>query len=384
MKTPTESNSSRLLIWDLPTRVFHWLLALAFVIAFITSDDSRYLFAHVYGGYLFGFLLVFRFVWGAVGSRYARFRSFAYDWPSVTAYLKGLVSGQAARHIGHNPAGSWAIFLMLLLGLTLVVSGLVVLGGEERHGPLNGLISFKIGSALKDVHELLAWMMLAVVGLHLCGVLVESVFHKENLVWSMITGRKDAEAGTPGVHGFHLLGLTMLCAGVVSAVGYFHGYLVETADNPYRPFRGPQLADSAVWREACGECHLAFHPNLLPARSWQRMMDEQGEHFGEDLALDEETVATVTAFMVQHAAEERLTEASNEMVETIDADEKPLSITQTKYWKKEHEHINDVYWKSDKVKSKVNCAACHLDAKDGTFEDSSMRLPKLKTSEHSK
>src|SRR3569832_386059 len=106
----------RLLIWDLPTRVFHWLLVAAFTAAWVTFDDIRYLDVHVYAGYLFFGLLVFRLVWGMIGSRHARFRSFAYEWPSVWAYLRGLLSGQAARHVGHNPAGAWAIFLLLALG----------------------------------------------------------------------------------------------------------------------------------------------------------------------------------------------------------------------------------------------------------------------------
>src|SRR3569832_2373175 len=126
----------RLLIWVLPTRVFHWLLVAAFTAAWVTFDDNRYLDVHVYAGYLFFGLLVFRLVWGMIGSRHARFRSFAYEWPSVWAYLRGLLSGQAARPEGHNPAGAWAIFLMLALGLLVSLTGVMVLGGEEGHGPL--------------------------------------------------------------------------------------------------------------------------------------------------------------------------------------------------------------------------------------------------------
>ena len=373
------STTSRraVLIWDLPTRIFHWLLAVGFSLALITSDDSRYLYAHVYGGYLFAALLAFRFIWGAVGSHYARFRSFAYDWPSVSAYLRGLLTGQAARYIGHNPAGSWAIFLMLLLGLLVVVTGLIVLGGEEHHGPLKELIGFKTGNRVKEVHEFLAWFMAAVVAVHLCGVIVESLYHRENLIWSMITGRKTASAGTPGVRGFALLGVVMLLAGVSSALWYFHGYLVETADHPYRPFKGPQLADNPLWREVCGECHLAFHPNLLPARSWDRLLDEQADHFGEDLALDADTVEEIRRFLTAHAAEQRRTEAAYDIMESLRPDETPLSIVKTDFWKKEHEDIDDAYWTSSKVQNRINCPACHLDAGDGTFEDSSMRLPDI-------
>ena len=321
-------------VWDLPTRSFHWLLAVSFAIAWITHESSRFLYAHAYGGYLFFFLLIFRFVWGSIGSRYARFRSFAYDWPSVRAYLKGLISGRAARHIGHNPAGAWAIFMMLGLGVLVSVSGLMVLGGEENHGPLAGLISPQIGDASHEIHEVLANAMLVLVLIHLGGVLVESVIHRENLIWSMITGVKEALAGTPGVRNFGLIGVALLAIAAGSALYYFRGYITETPDKPFLPYQGPKLADHAVWRKACGECHLAFHPTLLPARSWRVMMEQQHDHFGDDLDLDEVTTKDILAFMVEHAAETKVTEPAREMARTVAENDAPLRITETEFWKK--------------------------------------------------
>lgn len=377
MQNSDSDKSARVVVWDLPTRVFHWLLLVGFAAAFLTSEDSRYLYHHVFGGYLFFGLLVFRFVWGAVGSHYARFRAFAYNWPSVTAYLKGLLTGQAARHIGHNPAGSWAIFLMLGLGLALSVTGLLTLGGEEGHGPLAGLVSYELGSLTQEIHETLAWAMLGLVALHLGGVIVESFIHKENLIWSMITGVKEVVAGVPGVYRYGLLGTAMLLLASVSAVLYFRGYFTETPDKPFLPYRGPVLPDNATWRKECGDCHLAYHPTLLPARSWQRMLDEQADHFGEDLSLDDDTRAEITTFLTANAAETKLTEAAHEIMRTVPPDQAPQRITETDYWKHEHREVDDVYWKSPKVKNKINCDACHFDAKFGTFEDSDMRLPKL-------
>lgn len=116
--------------------------------------------------------------------------SFAYDWPSVRVYLKGLVNGQAARHIGHNPGGARAIFIMLGLGVLVSVSGLMVLGGEENHSPLAGLITPQAGEAAHEAHEVLSNLMLALVFIHVGGVLVESFIHCENLIWSMIQESK--------------------------------------------------------------------------------------------------------------------------------------------------------------------------------------------------
>jgi len=366
------------IIWDLPTRVFHWLLVTSFALAWITFDDNRYLFAHVYAGYLFLSLLIFRFVWGVVGTYYARFRTFAYDWASGADYLKGLLSGKASRHIGHNPVGGWAIFIMLALGLLIGITGLLVLGGEEGHGPLRGLISFEIGTGSKEFHEVFAWIMLAIVVIHVFGVIGESIIHRENLIWSMLTGRKEDVLEATKVRGHGLLGVLLLTIVFASALFYFRGYLVETADDLYRPFQGPSLPDNATWRSECGDCHLAFHPTLLPKRSWQLMLNTLDDHFGEELEYDAETLAELEPFLTENAAESGLTEPAHKVNKSIAADKTPLRITKTKYWVKKHIGINDEYWDHEKIASKTNCEACHLDAEEGTFEDSDMRLPNIK------
>ncbi|MDH5326053.1 MAG: cytochrome b/b6 domain-containing protein [Gammaproteobacteria bacterium] len=366
-------------IWDLPTRAFHWLLVLSFLLAWLSYDDNRFLFVHVYAGYTMLALLGFRFLWGVIGTRYARFHSFAYDWRSVTAYLKGLLDGTAMRHIGHNPIGGWAIFLLLALGLAVAFSGLITLGGEEGHGPLAGWVGFRIGILSREWHTLLAWGMLGLTAIHVTGVLAESLFHRDNLIWSMITGRKDGTAGEPGVHGHHLLGLLMVVLVSASALFYFRGYLTESADNLYQPYTGPELPDNAQWREACGECHFAFHPSLLPRRSWEKMFSQQHEHFGEDLDLSEDDAKSLLEFHLKYPAESNLTEPSRKILYYTPENELPLRVSETHYIVKKHKDIEDVYWKHNKVKSKSNCSACHLDANRGTYEDSDMRLPDINT-----
>jgi len=369
------SKVAKTLIWDLPTRVFHWLLLASYVLAWISYDDNRFLFVHVFAGYVFFGLLIFRLTWGLIGTHYARFHSFAHDWSSVSEYLKGLFTGQAMRYIGHNPVGGQAILAMLILGLLISITGLLALGGEEGHGPLQGLVSYTIGIASHSLHEILAWLMLALTVIHVIGVIVESLFHKENLIWAMISGHKDDAAGETGVKGHHYLGLLIAIVVVISALAYFRGYLQETGDNLYQPYQGPVLPDNAAWRESCSECHFSFHPSLLPARSWQKIFDTQHEHFGDDLDLEPATLAALLKFHLDNAAERGLTEFARKILYYTPANETPLRITETVYWKKKHADIDAAYWK--KVKFKGNCDACHLDAKQGTYEDSDMRLPKL-------
>lgn len=371
----SKRGSTRTYVWDVPTRVFHWCLVASFAAAWLTFDDNRFLYVHVYAGSTFFGLLIFRLLWGIAGTRYARFRAFAYDWPSVWAYLKGLATGQAARYLGHNPAGSWAIFLMLVLGVAVSLSGLVTLGGEERHGLLRGLFSFAAGAAAREVHEIAAWSMLGVAVIHVAGVIVESLFHHENLIGAMITGYK-AGAGEGANQAYRLVG-TLLALGIAGfGLYWFKGYLHETPDRPYVPFVGPQLPDNATWRQECGDCHMPYHPTLLPARSWRKLMADQADHFGDDLALDPETTQEITTFLVNNAAESELSEPAWRVNTTTPPTLTPLRTSDTPYWKNKHAQIPERVWKMEKVKEKGNCQACHLDALQGTFEDSGMRLPK--------
>jgi hypothetical protein len=213
--------------------------------------------------------------------------------------------------------------------------------------------------------------------LHILGVIVESVFHRENLVWSMITGYKPGEQDTTAARLYALVAVLLLGSVAGWAVYYFHGYFTQTDDRPFLAFTHDPLPDNQTWRSECSDCHLAFHPVLLPARSWKRMMDEQGDHFGEDLFLDEETLREITAFLEANASESGLTEPAHKITESTPADQAPQRITELEYWKHKHREIDEVYWNSDTVKSKTNCDACHLDAEQGWFEDSNMKLPKI-------
>lgn len=201
----------RVLVWDLPTRVFHWTLAASFAGAYLTAESERYRDIHVALGYLMFGLLAFRLVWGFVGTTYARFGSFACQPAAVVCYVRSLFSPQPEHHVGHNPVGGVAIFLLLLLGLLISISGVGLyweFGDEE---------------VWEELHEIAANLMLLVVFVHIAGVLVSSVLHKENLVRSMLSGYKtaDTEAGITRAHVG--LGVIMLVA-VVAFLWFFLGY----------------------------------------------------------------------------------------------------------------------------------------------------------------
>jgi cytochrome b len=205
---------TRILVWDLPTRVFHWLLAASFAGAFLTAESERYRDVHVALGYTVLGLLAFRLVWAFVGTRYARLSSFAFSPKAVVAYLKSLATTRPMHYVGHNPAGSWSIYLVVALGLVTGLTGYAVRQELAGHW-------------LEELHEGAANAMLAMVVLHVAGVILSSVLHRENLARAMVTGYKHGRPGqgigrTRWPVALVLAGsVAVLWSGVLEAPGWF-------------------------------------------------------------------------------------------------------------------------------------------------------------------
>lgn len=169
----------QVLVWDAPVRVFHWLLVLSFAGAWLTAESERWRLAHVTLGYTMAGLVAFRVLWGLIGTRHARFASFVRGRAAVTRYLGSLVRGRPEHHVGHNPAGALAIVALLLLAVAVAFTGWA--GYQEL-----------AGHWVEEVHEGAATVMLVLVGVHVAAVALSSWLHRENLVASMVTGRKAA------------------------------------------------------------------------------------------------------------------------------------------------------------------------------------------------
>ncbi len=178
---PEEPVQRAVLVWDAPVRVFHWLMVLSFAGAWLTAESERWQQVHVTLGYTMAGLVAFRLIWGLVGPRHARFSSFVRGPAAVARYLGAALRGRPEHHTGHNPAGAIAIVALLVLAAAVTATGWANFNDLGGHW-------------LEEVHEAAATLMLAVVGVHLAGVLLGSWLHRENLVGAMITGRK---AGTP-------------------------------------------------------------------------------------------------------------------------------------------------------------------------------------------
>jgi cytochrome b len=191
---------AKVLVWDLPVRVFHWLLAVAFIGAFVTAESERYRQLHVALGYTVLGLLLFRLVWAFTGSRYARLSSFAFGPNAVLAYLRSMLSGAPTHYVGHNPAGSWSIYAIIALGVVAGVTGYAV---DNETG----------ARWTEALHEGAANTMLAVVILHVMGIIASSLVHRENLAKAMITGYKLGKQGD-GIDKTRWLTATALACGV--------------------------------------------------------------------------------------------------------------------------------------------------------------------------
>jgi cytochrome b len=197
---------NRILVWDLPTRAFHWLLAGSFLGAFLTAESERYRDIHVVLGYSVLGLVAFRFIWGIVGTRYARFSSFPIAPRRVLQYFKSLFTRSPQHHVGHNPAGSLAIYAILALAVFAGVSGYAAyneIGGEW----------------LAELHEGAANAMLGLVVVHIGAVIVSSLIHRENLVAAMLNGYKRGRAGE-GIRRKHWF---VAAAVLLATVGFWAG-----------------------------------------------------------------------------------------------------------------------------------------------------------------
>jgi cytochrome b len=229
---PNDSIQSTVLVWDLPLRVFHWLLAISFAGAFLTAESERWRDVHAVLGYTVLALVAFRILWGVFGTRYARFGALPLAPRRALAYLRSLVSGRPEHHLGHNPAGSLAIYALLILAGGTAFTGLASLadiGGEW----------------LEELHEGIANTMLAVGIVHIAGVVVGSLAQRENLTVAMLTGRKRGALGA-GISEPRPLVAATLFAGVV---GLWTGIV---------PTPGLELAQTLI--SVTSPAHAGAHP----------------------------------------------------------------------------------------------------------------------------
>jgi cytochrome b len=192
------SDRRPLLVWDLPTRLTHWLFTGCVALSWWTAEE-RLMDWHRYSGYAMLGLLVFRIYWGIAGSSTARFARFVSGPRAALDYFK-LPREQRARVVGHTPLGSWSVVALLLTMIVQVTLGLFAtdIDGLES-GPLSHRVSFDVGRAVAEAHELSFDVLIVLIAGHVVAVLVYLLYDRNNLTGAMLSGRKHLDGEYPGM-----------------------------------------------------------------------------------------------------------------------------------------------------------------------------------------
>jgi cytochrome b len=164
-------------VWDPLVRIFHWSLVMLFALAFVTGDEWKSV--HVTTGYLIAGLVAFRVLWGVVGPKSARFASFVRGPAATLGYVRHMLAFKAPRYLGHNPAGG-AMIVALLTTIALIAATGYMMTTDAFWGV----------EWVEDLHESMVYVTLGLIALHVGGVVLASIEHRENLVRSMFTGLK--------------------------------------------------------------------------------------------------------------------------------------------------------------------------------------------------
>ncbi len=195
----TSNQKQSILVWDFPVRVFHWLLVVSFAGAWLTSESEAQQMIHYAFGYSACTLVLFRIIWGIVGTRYARFTQFIKGPRETIHHIKALLTGNQHPGLGHNPAGALAMISLMVLILFI---------------GLTGYWSVKefLGDLMGDAHDAIASIAMAIVILHIAAAIIMSFLQKENLVRSMVTGKKQGVTEQAILYPLYFVGVILALA----------------------------------------------------------------------------------------------------------------------------------------------------------------------------
>jgi cytochrome b len=219
-------------IWDIPTRLFHWSLVILLTISFYTglSGGFKEMDYHMLSGYCILTLVLFRILWGLIGSHHSKFITFVRGPSKIFQYAKGLLTTRSKdtqlnvnQHAGHNPLGALSIIAILISLVVQASTGLFANDDIMLEGPLSHLVTYDTSRMLTGVHKTNIWVLAALAGLHVCAILFYQFYKKEPLVIAMFTGKKTLDSTEPEadsiVRELSLGTLTLaICAGVVYAI----------------------------------------------------------------------------------------------------------------------------------------------------------------------
>ncbi|SEA32613.1 Cytochrome b [Thiothrix caldifontis] len=185
-------------LWDLPTRLFHWILVVGISFSWFCAEvGGNWMVWHERSGIFLLALVLFRILWGFMGSHTSRFAQFLTSPANALAHLRELRSRAAAFHVGHNPLGAWMVVVLLLVVLVQAATGLFATDDIMTEGPLMGLVSGKTAESLTSIHHFTFNIILLLAAVHVTAVLFYRFYKRTNLIKAMVVGKVDWPAQQP-------------------------------------------------------------------------------------------------------------------------------------------------------------------------------------------
>ena len=345
-------------------------------LAFISSESERLLIFHGAIGYAVGVLIFFRIVWGFVGPKYSKWTDFNFNIKKAIIFGLNIFINQK-KYLGHNMAASLVMVSLIVVVFFTVFSGILTFGVQEGRGVFSFLNDtfFKDMEAFKKLHEFFANLILVLIAIHLGGVFIENLLHKnDKVLTSIINGYKNFgnEKVTLNIFQKIIAIIFFICVVLVFIYATYEKSILTKPKFSKIDYN----EKNPLFANECGSCHMIYPPQTLPKKSWQKMMANLDNHFGDDASLEDEDNQKILSYLLKNSSENSKKEYSVYLLKSMKKDD-TISITEIPYWKYKHKNIKKEVFKNPKIKSKSNCKACHSDIEQGLIEDKNIKMELL-------
>lgn len=361
-------------IWSIPTRVFHALFVAFILLSFISAQEDLWLNYHAVIGYGLLILVLFRICWGFIGPKYSLFKDLPLGTKNIKEFLNHIFE-EKTKYSGHNPLASYVMISILVVAILAIITGVLVFGIQEEKGIFSFLNTsfFKNMKLFKEIHELFANLFIALIAAHILGVILDRLLHKnQETLNSIVTGYKvtyTKESIKLNIYQ-KIFSLLMFI--------FFIGFLIFNFYNQKNIFLASKYTpidykvENHLFVKECASCHTLYPPNLLPKKSWELIMSDLENHFGDDATIPEDSNKEILAFLLKNSAETSTMESSFKFLNSI-KNQDIIAMTKTTFWEKTHKEIPKEMFDYKEIKSKANCKACHSDIEKGLIEDENIK-----------
>jgi cytochrome b len=352
-------NTHRIYVWSAVTRLFHWGLVAAFITTLVSACFENALLIHVSAGSTMAILLTLRILWGFTGPTYSQFKNFDFNLKDLFYYFANVFKDRKL-YVGHNPAASWATFLLIVLGTLTSLTGWMLMGANEVRGFWAFLAQRdEAGHILRFLHILGKDIMLGVAVVHIIGATLEHFWHKTSIISSMVHGFKKAPLHVKSVRPTRMqnrLGMGFLVLAFVTGVGVW-----KWEESPLIGAHPDLIYYHEVFPEyakECTSCHALMPPFVLPQKSWGIVLSSPKDHFFEDISNKVPHFESIKAYILDHSAQTAVNELAKGVTKSARG-KNIYRVTRTRYWKDIHANIPREAYEHPLIKSGSNCDACH-------------------------